>query len=351
MIGLDKQMFFSVLIPLHNAEEYFSECMDSVLAQDFDDYEVVVIDDGSTDNSGAAADRYQKDNPGRVRVIHQENTGVLLTRRRLLKESKGEYILWVDADDAVKPDMMKNLYGEITDKSLDVIVCNFEFYDKPGETVRTLPLPDKAIVRGKEKHDVYTKLLLGRDMNELWTKCIKRSIIDIDADYTEYKHVRNGDDRFCLMPILDAAESIEHLEASYYRYRILPESITHSNNHLGYYSSRTVFERMAEYIDKWDFTEKERFWLRSMFANQIVDYAVKCANNPEVDYKTFCGFTDDILEDEKKNPIFSGSRLMFASKVYRRYYRLMMKRQFSRLYRNIKMITKIHRIKSKKQRR
>ncbi len=344
-------MFFSVLIPLYNAEKYFSECLDSVLAQGFDDFEIVVVDDGSTDNSGAVADEYQKKHPERVRVIHKENSGVLLTRRRLLKESKGEYILWVDADDAVKPSLMKDLYNEITDKSPDVIVYDYELYDNPQKVVRSLPMPDKAVAEGEEKHAIYTKLLFGKDMNELWTKCIKRSIIDIDADYSEYKHVSNGDDRFCLMPILDAAKSIEHLEAAYYRYRILPDSITHSENYRGYYSSRTVFERIAEYSVKWNFTDKERTMVKSMFANQFVDYAVKCANNPKVNYKTFSAFINDILEDEKKNPIFSDGKIMYMSKVYRRYYKLMMKRHFYRLYQCIKMITKISKMKSKKQRR
>ena len=170
-------------------------------------------------------------------------------------------------------------------------------------------------------------------------------------DYSEYKHVSNGDDRFCLMPILDAAKSIEHLEAAYYRYRILPDSITHSENYRGYYSSRTVFERIAEYSVKWNFTDKERTMVKSMFANQFVDYAVKCANNPKVNYKTFSAFINDILEDEKKNPIFSDGKIMYMSKVYRRYYKLMMKRHFYRLYQCIKMITKISKMKSKKQRR
>lgn len=344
-------MIFSVLIPLHNAEKYFRECMDSVLAQDFHYFEIVVVDDGSTDNSGAIADEYQKKHPKHVRVIHQENSGVLPARRRLLKESRGEYILWVDADDAVKPNLMKDLYHEIIGKSPDVIVYNYELYDNPEKTVRSLPLPDRTVAAGEEKHAIYRKLLLGRDMNELWTKCIRRSIIDIDADYSDYKHVRNGDDRFCLMPILDAAESIEYLDAVYYRYRILPDSITHTKNYLCYYSYRTIYERMVEYIEKWSFTERERVMAKSMFASQFVDCAVKCANNPKVDYKTFSGFINDILEDEKKNPIFSDGKIMFKSKVYRRYYRLMMRRQFYRLYRNIKMITKISRMKSKKQRR
>ena len=76
-------MLFSVLIPLYNAEKYIAECIDSVLAQDFDDYEIVIVDDGSTDEGGKIADRYQVMHPQKIRVIHKENTGVLLTRRRL----------------------------------------------------------------------------------------------------------------------------------------------------------------------------------------------------------------------------------------------------------------------------
>ena len=88
-------MFFSILIPVYNTSEYLPECMDSVLSQSFRDFEVVLLDDGSTDNSGQLCDEYaQKDD--RVRVIHKQNEGLMMTRRRGFKEAKGDYFICVD---------------------------------------------------------------------------------------------------------------------------------------------------------------------------------------------------------------------------------------------------------------
>lgn len=344
-------MLFSVLIPLHNAEKYFSECLDSVLAQTFDDYEIVIVDDGSTDNSGAIADEYQKKHPNCIRVIHKDNSGVLLTRRRAMKESKGKYIVWVDADDVIKHNLLDDLHREIISKSPDVIIYNYEIYDNPKKVVRSLSMPHKSVAEGKEKHMIYSKMLLGKDMNELWTKCIRRSIIDIEADYSEYKHVSNGDDLFCLMPILDAASKIEHLDFPYYRYRIVSNSITHAKSFRCYYSYRTVYERLSHYITRWNFSSEECSMAKNRIANRFVDCAVACANNPKTDYKSFTAFINDVIEDEKRLTIFSDSERKLPSKAYQRYYKLMMKKKFFQLYRSIKMISAISRMKSKMQRR
>lgn len=343
-------MLFSVLIPLYNAEKYFSECLDSVLAQNFYDFEIVIADDGSTDNSGTIADEYQKKHPKCIRVIHKENSGVLLTRRRLMKESRGEYIIWVDADDVIKPNLMESLHREIISKSPDVIIYNYEMFDKPEKIVRSLPLSHETMIVGNDKHAVYTKMLLGKDMNELWTKCIKRSVIDIDADYSRFKHVSNGDDVFCLMPILDNAKRIEYLDVPYYRYRIVSNSITHAKSYQCYYSYRTVYERIADYIAKWEFSEQERAEVKNRFANRFVDCTVSCANDSKTNYQTFLSFVKDILEDEKRVAVFSDSERKLPSKVYQRYYKLLINKKYYELYRSVKIITAISRMKSRKQR-
>ena len=339
-------MLFSVLIPMYNAEKYIAECIDSVLAQSFDDYEIVIADDGSTDGSGEIIDQYQKMHPQKIRVIHKENTGVLLTRRCLLKESKGDYILWVDSDDVIKPELMKDLCCEIQKNHPDMIISNYEFLDNPEKVIRSLFLPDGTVIEG-EKHSVLVKLLLGKDLNELWSKCISRGVIDINADYSKYRHIKEGDDLFCLLPVFDLTNKIEYLDRAYYRYRVLPTSITHMATYRRYYSYRTIFEQIDYYINKWNFTDEERSQVKDRFATQVIDCVVACANSSENNIDSFIEFVLTVNNDEINQPIFSEEVRKLSSKTYKRYYRMLIQKKYQKLYYNILTTTALSRWKHK----
>lgn len=340
-------MLFSVLIPLYNAEKYIAECIDSVLAQDFDDYEIVIVDDGSTDESGIIADRYQEMHPQKIRVIHKENTGVLLTRRRLLQEAKGDYILWVDSDDVVKKNWMSDLYKEICKNDPDMIITNYEFLDEPNKVIRSLKLSDGAVFNNKQKHDILTKLILGRNLNELVTKCFKRELVDVDVDYSCYQHVRMGDDLFCLLPVFNAAQRIEYLNRSYYRVRVVSSSVTHTNTYHCYYSYRTIFEREDYYIKKWQFSEQECAQAKDMFAYRVIDCILMLCKSQQHSYDDYLAFINNVVADEKKHPIYSDGLRQLGNKNYQRFYELLMQGKYRKLYMDIVFTTRLSSIKSK----
>ena len=334
-------MLFSVLIPLYNAENYIGECIDSILSQTYDDYEIVIVNDGSTDKSSAIVDRYQQKYTHIIRVVHKENEGVLLTRRRLLQEAKGDYIVWVDSDDLIKPELLSDLFDEIKSNRPDIIVYNYEFLDNPDKVIHSLNLPHRTIFEKDNKHQIFEKLLLGRDMNELWTKCIKRDIIDVDTDYSKYKHVKMGDDLFCLMPIFDVAKRIEYLDKSYYRYRVVISSITHTNTYMCYYSYRTIFEREESFLSKWCFSSDEISRVKDKFASRIVDCMVSCVKSPDINKSKFLDFVNDIEKDENKKTIFSNGPRGLSSKPYQYFYKLFIKKRYLRLFYSIKLVTEI----------
>lgn len=339
-------MLFSVLIPLYNAEKYIGACINSVLCQTCDDYEIVIVDDGSTDSSALIADEYQKKHPDSIRVLHRDNIGVLLTRRKLLQEAKGDYIVWIDSDDLIKLELLSDLRDEISANNPDIIVFNYEELDNPNKVSHSLNADDKHIFEDKEKELVYKKMLLGRGMNELYTKCIRREIIDIDADYTQYKHVKMGDDLFCLIPIFDAAQKIEYLNRSYYKYRVVSTSITHTQDYLRYYSYRTIFERESVYAKKWGFSPDEISKLKDKFAYNAIDNLVLCANTSGVSKEEFLDFAEDLQRIEKNNPIYSDSQRNLSSKPYQYFYKLFADKRYCKMYRRIKLIAKISRLKN-----
>ncbi len=122
----------SIIIPVYNAAHYLRQCFDSILCQTFDHYEVILIDDGSTDGSGVICDQYcTRDH--RFTVIHQKNQGSSSARNRGLDICKGEYICFIDADDWVATNHLQNLYDTISEHDADVAISSFYFFDSTGE--------------------------------------------------------------------------------------------------------------------------------------------------------------------------------------------------------------------------
>jgi len=115
-------MIFSVVIPVYNVKDYLPKCIDSVLAQDFTDYEVILIDDGSTDGeSGAICDRYAAAHPERIRAIHKPNGGVGEARNVGIEAAQGEYLIFIDSDDYIAPGMFRVLADAVARFGSDII--------------------------------------------------------------------------------------------------------------------------------------------------------------------------------------------------------------------------------------
>lgn len=114
----------SIIVPVYKVEKYLNRCLDSILAQTFTDWECILIDDGSPDNSGKICDEYAKKDE-RFVVIHQENAGVSAARNAGLDIAKGEYITFVDSDDWVESNFLQEQYSDIVSDDYDVCICGF----------------------------------------------------------------------------------------------------------------------------------------------------------------------------------------------------------------------------------
>ena len=133
-------MLFSVVIPVYNVKDYLEKCVDSVLAQDCGDYEIILVDDGSTDGvSPELCDRYALANPDRIRVIHQENQGLGGARNTGLEAARGEYLFFVDSDDRIVPHALSYLEGKIRQTHADMYLFRL-FYDRDGVLTPADPL-------------------------------------------------------------------------------------------------------------------------------------------------------------------------------------------------------------------
>lgn len=127
-------MKVSIVVPVYNVEAYLKKCVDSLLAQDLrgDEYEIILVDDGSTDSCGGLCDAFAADNEN-IRVIHQQNRGLSGARNSGLAVAAGQYILFVDSDDFLNPDVLGALVGQMEEQNLDILRFNYQNVNMDGE--------------------------------------------------------------------------------------------------------------------------------------------------------------------------------------------------------------------------
>ena len=114
----------SIIVPVYNAEKFLNRCVDSILGQEYRDFELILVDDGSRDMSGSICDAYAKTDE-RVVVIHKENSGVSDTRNQGIERAKGTYLQFVDSDDWLTPDATKLMVRAAEEHGCDMVISDF----------------------------------------------------------------------------------------------------------------------------------------------------------------------------------------------------------------------------------
>ena len=160
-------MQVSVIVPVYNAEKYLHRCVDSILAQTFLDFELLLIDDGSLDWSGSICDEYaQKDS--RVKVFHKENGGVASARQLGMNVAQGEYIIHADPDDYVEPLMLEELYKCAKKNHADMVICDF-YVNKFQHEIQKKQTPTNL------DHITVLRELFQQLHGSCWNKLLRRS--------------------------------------------------------------------------------------------------------------------------------------------------------------------------------
>lgn len=245
-----EKKFFSIIIPVYNVQKYLAECIESVLSQNFSDYEIILVDDGSQDESGNICDCYKQNYPGSIKVYHKENQGLISARRAGLKLANGQYICFVDSDDCLKQGALNQLYAVIQNTGADVVFFLWERIDEnsnliSGETPRVFE--NDGVIN---KTTVFEKILSTWDLNSLCTKCCKLELFDVDEDYSIYYRMQNGEDLLQSLPVLYNANSFYYLNVQLYQYRVNLLSITHQYREGQHRALGIVRPALYRYIEK-----------------------------------------------------------------------------------------------------
>ena len=234
----------SVIIPVYNIDPYLKKCIDSVLNQHFADFELLLVDDGSTDNSGEICDIYaQKDS--RVRVFHQRNAGVSTVRNNGLENAIGKYIAFVDSDDYVLPDYLRDLYNSLSDDNCLVIHTVIKHFPD-GNSVR-FDWPETTI-EGKEAYRLLTEYgdkNIGYSCGKLFNNELIRS-----HHLRFHKDISLLEDLFFLFDYAQISSSIKVCNVANYVYRIGYSNAALSVTYKSLSEECLIFQTYYQYIEK-----------------------------------------------------------------------------------------------------
>lgn len=220
------------ILPVYNAESTIHRCLDSILKQTYCDYEVIIVDDGSIDNSGKICDSYSL-NDNRFRVVHKENAGVASARQLGVSLATGEYVIHIDSDDWIESNMLSDMMNEISDA--DILVSDYYYNTKHGQTyVRQVDCTTSK--------ELLEKIIKGEVFGSLWHKLIRRNLyqnIEFNTDLTFCE------DQLLLFKILTTYQcKVINLHQAYYHYECNEGSITQRTDR-DYFDNKIKYEDYA----------------------------------------------------------------------------------------------------------
>ena len=300
-----KIVFFSVIVPVYNVEKYINECIDSILAQTFIEFELILVDDGSVDESGVICDKYaEKD--ARIKVIHKENGGPVSARKTGLSITQGDYIISVDSDDYIDKDLFQNLVDIINLYQPDIVSYNFIRVDGKKKTIIPKTFAEGlytgnnlAQIRRRFIYDNAAAFYKFGILPGVVIKAFKREL------YEKYQiavpdTIKCGDDFAVSVPAILDAEKIYISNVDGYFYRYNDTSITNSYDKNAVADLKNLIDYFDKVLDAQDNTLKKQ--ISAYLINRIHNMLVSTCRSVKT-YQKYQDFTrqlDDCLIERTK---------------------------------------------------
>lgn len=318
MVSSANNPFFSVVIPVYNSEKYLNECIESVFAQTCTDYELILVDDESTDRSVQICDEWKRKYPEKIQVIHQKNTGVYIAKRNGINASHGKYLYVMDNDDLiVSKTAFETIRDRICEYECDLIIFNATDNIETGHLLCNIPFADKELFEGEKLQVIYDEYLKSKNLHHIWMMVFKRELFDGDFEYTEnYRMLRDGP--LLILPILSRASRVMYLQDTFYYWRVQNQnSASKHYDVVNFYNSiRFLHRSVINYSKGWKY--KSEFTDSLIKANYITDIciaAVKVRSMPPKSPVSKKQYLKMLSEDEMFREDFSLNHLEAYRKV------------------------------------
>ena len=279
-IPLADKYKISVVVPVYNVEKFLQQCLDSILTQSLKDFELICVDDGSTDNSLNILKEYAaKDS--RIKILQQKNRYAGVARNEGIKIAQGECVLFLDSDDFFEETLLEKMYDSYVANQSDVVVCAIDLFDNKTAIYREAPwtlntdiLPDKKTFSRNDIPDDILLFVTGSP----WNKLIKRSFLLENNLY--FQNTRRTNDLYFIFSALAQAEKISVVKETLLHYRVGMQENLQANNHLNPFDHLAALYKLKyELINKGIYSQIERSYINLALNNSMYTlYSMKHDN-------------------------------------------------------------------------
>lgn len=250
----------SVIIPVYNVEKYIEECLGSLVNQTLKDIEIIVINDGSPDNSQKIIDKYAKKDKRIVSII-QENSRIGKTRNNGLLRATGEYIAYVDSDDYVESEMLEKMYNKAKENDSDIVISAYYTLEEETNKREFVPINKKILDEPENENLKYFNWIAP------WVKMCKRELL-IDNNITFLEKINYEDVPFSFK-LMSVTNKIAYINEPFYNYRIRRDSVMTSNNMPKNRDLMVAFDEVIDYFKKKKIYKKHYQELSFVALNEI----------------------------------------------------------------------------------
>ena len=273
----------SVIIPIYNCEKYIKECLSSLIEQTFKNFEIICINDGSTDNTLKILKEFKKlDN--RIFIFNQNNTGPGIARNVGMNKSKGEYLIFLDSDDIFKKTMLEELYIKIKENDSDVVVCNsqnFEIKKKRKKFYEKNYLTNDEIIKQK----TFSSLDIKKDFFNLfiwwpWDKIFKRKYIENLG--IKFQNLKSTEDLFFVASAVIAAKKISYLDKILINHQIGIKNSVSNSREKSWDNFYYALKELKKFIKEKDLYKR----FKQDFINYVASFSIWQLEN--INGKSFC---------------------------------------------------------------
>ncbi len=247
-----KKDLISVIVPIYNVEQYLDKCVESIVNQTYKNLEVILVDDGSTDDSGQKCDNWaEKDT--RVKVIHKANGGLSDARNVGIKEASGNLIGFVDGDDYIEKQMYERLQQNLTKYKADISICNVQYVDEQGNYLPSYFKGEKEPLRVLEQKTALYLLIEDASIQSFaWNKLYRASLFK-EVQYPKGKVL---EDRATTYKLFDKAGKVVDDRTVGYNYVQRKDSIMHTYSHMAIKDELEAIHERQEYLEKYEELEE-----------------------------------------------------------------------------------------------
>lgn len=266
----------SIVIPAYNVSDYLDECLESVVSQTYTNLEVILVDDGSTDDTGARCDVWAK-RDSRVRAVHQENGGLSMARNAGITQSHGDYLLVVDSDDRIDKDLIKRCMTRMERDSADLVHFGYRTIDEKGFPPKNYPDPDVA------DGGLLLVILSNQVASHAWQFLCKRSLYN----GIQFPKGRKAEDLATTYQLVSRAERCIVVPDSLYEYRtregsILSNASSNPAKAIRYYEDELLaFHEMVQWAKATSCAKYVRAAQNSMVHHLFLHYKAMLAAHSE----------------------------------------------------------------------